>query len=148
MASSEETFGAVDGVEGPDAAVGAAGAVAGVDGLVHLGFGFDGAAEVALGGGVGEVGGADEGVDLGGEGGVGAEGAGFFFADDLVVGEVGSEGVDDEGLGAEVADRDGGVVVFGEGAFGFFVEDALREEGGALDGELGYVEFFGVGHVG
>lgn len=58
------------------------------------------------------------------------------------------EGVDDEGLGAEVADRDGGVVGFGEGAFGAFVEDALREEGGALDGELGDVKFFGVGHAG
>lgn len=80
------------------------------------------------------MGGLDEGPDLSGEGGVGAEGAGFFFADDFVVGEVAFDGVDDEGLGAEVADCDGGVVVFGEGSFGFFVEDSLCEEGGALDG--------------
>lgn len=66
MAAAEEPFGAVDGVEGPDAAVGAAGAVAEVDGAVHLGFGVDGAAEVMVGGWVGEAGGADEGPDLSG----------------------------------------------------------------------------------
>jgi len=62
--------------------------------------------------------------------------------------EVFADGVDDEGLGAEVADRDGRFVVFGESALGFFVEDALREDGGSLDGEFGYLEFLWVRHGG
>ncbi len=70
LAAAEEAHGAVDGVEGPDAAVGAAGAVAGVDGLEHLVFGFEGAAEGGLGGFVGEADGLYEVPDLAGEVGV------------------------------------------------------------------------------
>ena len=36
LAAAEEAFGAVDGVESPDAAFGTAGAVAEVDGVEHL----------------------------------------------------------------------------------------------------------------
>lgn len=53
--------------------------------------------------------------------------------------------MDYQGLGAEVANCDGGFVVFGEGAFSFFVEDFLGEEDGALNGEFGDFEFFPVG---
>ena len=70
---------------------------------------------------------------------------GFFFANDVVVGEVVFEGANDQRLGPVVADGDGGFVVFGFGAFGP-VEDALGEDGGSLDGELSDVDFFLVGH--
>ena len=55
------------------------------------------------------------------------------------------DSADNESLGAEIADCDGGLVGFVEGAFCFFAEDAFGEDGGALDGEEGNVEFFGVG---
>ena len=48
LAAAEEALGAVDGVEGPDSAVRSAGAVALVDGVEHLLFAFDGAAELAF----------------------------------------------------------------------------------------------------
>ena len=134
MAAAEESHGAVDGVEGPDPTVGPAGAVAGVDGLEHCFFGLDGAAEFVFRGGIFQAGGFHQFPDLVGEGFVFSKGGGFFFADDFVRGEVVLDGMDYEGLGAEVADCDGGFVVFGDGAFGFFTENALGEEGGALDG--------------
>ena len=56
-----------------------------------------------------------------------------------------TEGRDDEGLGAEIANRDGGTVVFGERTLGVIVEDFLGEESGTLDGEEGDVDFMAVG---
>lgn len=56
--------------------------------------------------------------------------------------------MDDECLSAEVADCDGGFVIFGEGAFGFFMENSLGEQGSALDGELGNVQLFFIRHDG
>lgn len=49
LAAAEEALGAVDGVQGPDPAVRAAGAVALVDGLEHLPLVFNRTAELALG---------------------------------------------------------------------------------------------------
>lgn len=56
-----------------------------------------------------------------------------------------AQGGYDEGLGAEIADGDRGVVGFGEGAFGVGMEDFLREESGPLDSEEGGLEFVRVG---
>ena len=68
MTAAEEAHGAVDGVEGPDPAVGAAGAVAGVDGLEHCFFGWDGATEFVFRDGIFQGGGFDQFPDLAGEG--------------------------------------------------------------------------------
>ena len=68
LAAAEESHCAVDGVEGPDPAVGAAGAVAGVDGLEHCFFGRDGAAEFVFRDGIFQGGGFHQFPDLAGEG--------------------------------------------------------------------------------
>lgn len=53
-----------------------------------------------------------------------------------------SNSVNDEGLSSEVANGDGGFIIFGKSAFGFFVEDTFSEESGALNGELRDMELF------
>ncbi|CRK13809.1 hypothetical protein BN1723_002033 [Verticillium longisporum] len=148
LAAAQEALGAVDGVNGPDAALGAALAVAGVDEVEHFVGRLDAAAEQRLGGRVTEARLAHEVPDLGLELVVLAQLGGLLLGDNLVFGEVVAQGGDDEGLGAKVANGDGGLVILVDGALGFFVEDALREDGGALDGELGDLEFFRVGRHG
>ena len=66
----------------------------------------------------------------------------------MILWEVVAYSLDDERLGAVVADGNGRLVVFEFGAFDALVEDRLGEESGALDGEGGDAEFFFVGHFG
>ncbi|KAF7551780.1 hypothetical protein G7046_g7616 [Stylonectria norvegica] len=106
---------------------------------------FDGPAEEVFSGGVVELGVADEVPDGLLQCGVCLELGGLLLGDDGVVGEVVVQGGDDEGLGAEVADGDGGLVILVDGALRLFVEDALGEDGGALDGELCDLQFSAVG---
>lgn len=149
LATTQEALGAVDGVDGPYAALGTALGVALVEKVEHGVGVLDGTAEDVLGGGVVELGGADEVPDDLLEVVVGAELVSILLADDLVVGEVGLEGADDEDLGAKVANGDGGLVILVDGALGALVEDTLGEDGGALHGQLGHLELLGVrgGHL-
>ena len=55
------------------------------------------------------------------------------------------KGGDDEGLGAKVSNGDGALVILIDSALGLLVEDSLRKNGGALDGQLGDLKFGGVG---
>ncbi|ROW08433.1 hypothetical protein VMCG_03121 [Cytospora schulzeri] len=140
LAAAQEALCAVDGVDGPYPALAAALAVALVDN-VQGGVGvLDGAAQGGLGGGVVQLGAGDQVPDDLLEVGVVAHGLGLLLGHDLVLGEVGLECADDEGLGAKVTDGDGGLVVLGDGALGALVEDTLGEDGGALDGQLGHLE--------
>ena len=107
LAAAQKAFRAVDRIERPDAPSRAPSAAAGVDGLQHLLGALQRPAELLLCGAVVQRGGFDEVPDLGRESRVLAQGAGFFFADDLVVGEIVFDGADDQGLGTVVADGDG-----------------------------------------
>ena len=144
LAAAEEALGTVDGVDGPDPALGTPRAVASVNQLQHLIGVLDGPAQQGLRLAIVQPGAVDEVPDGALEVRVVAKLRSLLLGDDGVLGEVVAQGGDDEGLGAKVADGDGGLVVLVDGALGLLVEDALGQDGGALDGQLGDLELAGV----
>jgi hypothetical protein len=91
----------------------------------------------------------DGGESGGEERGIFAEGVGLFFTDEDDLSELLGEDVGDDGLGGEVSDGDGALVVLGDGLdlLEIFLHDAA-DEGGLGDGVAGGGEVLGEGHVG
>lgn len=146
LAAAQETLGAVNGVESPDTALAAAGTLTLVDDLQHALLTGEGTAQNAVALRILQLDVLHEAPDLGAEGLVLTQLLGLFLGNNLVIGEVLANGLDDEGLGAEVANGNGGLVVLGKGALGLFEKDLLGEDGGPLNGEFGDVAFLLVRH--
>jgi hypothetical protein len=124
---------------GPDAVV---------NGCEHIVCALDGPANLVFCSAVVELSGLDEIPDQVAQGRVAAQIVGILLADDLVLGEGVFYAGNDEGLGAKVANCDGRRVALAQGALGVARVDALCEDGGALDGQQGNVEFLLIGHGG
>ena len=132
---SEETFGAVDGVEGPEGVVVGV-ACTEVDGVED--FLFCGVFPYAFDGG-------DGGVEVEGVVFI-AEEDGIFFSDEVeVFSEFLFEDHADDCLGGEVGDGDGGFIVFGHGAdlvevvLDFLADDGCGDDGFSCGGGVACV---------
>ena len=148
LAPTEETLGAVDGVQRPDAALSSSLALALIDDVQHRLFTGQRASQHTLAVWVLQLDVLGEFPDLGAQRLVFAEGTSLLLGHDLIVREVLADSLNDQGLGSEVADGNGRFVVFGHGALGLLMEHLLSEDGRALDGELGDKTFLLVRHVG
>ena len=148
LSPAEETFGAVDGVQRPDTALGSSLTLALIDDVQHRLFTWQRASQHTLAVWVLQLDVLGEFPDLGAQRLVLAEGTSLLLGHDLIVREVLADSLDDQGLGSEVADGNGRFVVFGHGALGLLMEYLLSEDGRTLDGELGDKLFSLVGHVG
>lgn len=146
LAATEEALGTVDGVKSPDAARGATGAVAVINDLEHALLAGQRATEDVVALLIVQLDVLDQAPDLSAQVLVLAEGAGLLLGNNFVVGEVLADGGDDESLGAEVADGDGGLVILGDGTLSLLEEDLLSQETRPLDGQFGNVTFLLVGH--
>lgn len=146
LAATEEALGAVDGIEGPDTALGTTGAVAVVNDVQHALLTGERATQDIIALRIIQLDVLDQAPDLSAEVLVLTQGAGLLLGDDLVVGEVLADGGDDQGLSAEVANGDGGLVILGDCALGLLEEDLLCEETRPLDGQFGDVTFLLVRH--
>lgn len=146
LAATEEALCAVDGIEGPDAALGTTGAVAAVNDVQHALLTGERATQNIIALRIIQLDVLDQAPDLSTEVLVLTQGAGLLLGDDLVVGEVFADGGDDQGLSAEVANGDRGLVILGDCALGLLEEDLLCKETRPLDGQFGDVAFLLVRH--